>query len=173
MCVFACLSDACQFAPCQRPLLMRKVHSWVVLFDLSRSFYTFPFRVRIVDERARIRRRGRTSVKRTLSPPRVAERHRVRAHGRHRVDEEPLLAESQRPASKRRKRKGSTSGPGNNAPPAPSKKRSPGPNFSLASQVSNNKRSCISLDRCSSARADIVREAKRANCVSFPFVSTR
>ncbi|KAG5319301.1 LDB2 protein, partial [Pseudoatta argentina] len=42
--------------------------------------------------------------------------------------------ESQRPASKRRKRKGSTSGPGNNAPPAPSKKRSPGPNFSLASQ---------------------------------------
>ncbi|XP_044012841.1 LIM domain-binding protein 2 isoform X2 [Aphidius gifuensis] len=42
--------------------------------------------------------------------------------------------ESQRPASKRRKRKGSTSGPGSNAPPAPSKKRSPGPNFSLASQ---------------------------------------
>ncbi|XP_034934915.1 LIM domain-binding protein 2 isoform X2 [Chelonus insularis] len=42
--------------------------------------------------------------------------------------------ESQRPANKRRKRKGSTSGPGNNAPPAPSKKRSPGPNFSLASQ---------------------------------------
>ncbi|XP_066587216.1 LIM domain-binding protein 2-like isoform X2 [Prorops nasuta] len=42
--------------------------------------------------------------------------------------------ESQRPASKRRKRKGSTSGPGNNAPPAPSKKRSPGPNFNLASQ---------------------------------------
>lgn len=47
----------------------------------------------------------------------------------------PLLSESQRPTSKRRKRKGSTSGPGNNAPPAPSKKRSPGPNFSLASQV--------------------------------------
>ncbi|XP_048512332.1 LIM domain-binding protein 1-A isoform X2 [Athalia rosae] len=42
--------------------------------------------------------------------------------------------ESQRPANKRRKRKASTSGPGNNAPPAPSKKRSPGPNFSLASQ---------------------------------------
>nr|XP_050853707.1 LIM domain-binding protein 2 isoform X6 [Vespula vulgaris] len=46
----------------------------------------------------------------------------------------PGKRESQRPASKRRKRKGSTSGPGNNAPPAPSKKRSPGPNFSLASQ---------------------------------------
>ncbi|XP_043266992.1 transcription activator BRG1 isoform X2 [Venturia canescens] len=42
--------------------------------------------------------------------------------------------ESQRPTSKRRKRKGSTSGPGNTAPPAPSKKRSPGPNFALASQ---------------------------------------
>ncbi|KAF9419570.1 hypothetical protein HW555_003848, partial [Spodoptera exigua] len=40
--------------------------------------------------------------------------------------------ESQRPASKRRKRKGS-GGP-NAAPPAPAKKRSPGPNFSLASQ---------------------------------------
>ncbi|XP_047353589.1 LIM domain-binding protein 2 isoform X6 [Vespa velutina] len=46
----------------------------------------------------------------------------------------PGKRESQRPTSKRRKRKGSTSGPGNNAPPAPSKKRSPGPNFSLASQ---------------------------------------
>ncbi|XP_043460995.1 LIM domain-binding protein 2 isoform X4 [Leptopilina heterotoma] len=46
----------------------------------------------------------------------------------------PGKRESQRPASKRRKRKGSTSGPGNNAPPVPSKKRSPGPNFSLASQ---------------------------------------
>ncbi|XP_011298882.1 LIM domain-binding protein 2 isoform X4 [Fopius arisanus] len=46
----------------------------------------------------------------------------------------PGKRESQRPASKRRKRKGSASGPGNNAPPAPSKKRSPGPNFSLASQ---------------------------------------
>ncbi|KZC12172.1 LIM domain-binding protein 2 [Dufourea novaeangliae] len=46
----------------------------------------------------------------------------------------PGKRESQRPASKRRKRKGSTSGPGNNAPPAPSKKRSPGPNFALASQ---------------------------------------
>ncbi|XP_059476012.1 LIM domain-binding protein 2 isoform X3 [Neocloeon triangulifer] len=44
-------------------------------------------------------------------------------------------AESQRPANKRRKRKGSTSGAGaNSAPPAPNKKRSPGPNFSLASQ---------------------------------------
>lgn len=43
--------------------------------------------------------------------------------------------ESQRPANKRRKRKGSTSGGvANNAPPAPNKKRSPGPNFSLASQ---------------------------------------
>ncbi|XP_077290857.1 LIM domain-binding protein 2 Chi isoform X2 [Arctopsyche grandis] len=41
--------------------------------------------------------------------------------------------ESQRPANKRRKRKGSTSG-ANSAPPVPSKKRSPGPNFSLASQ---------------------------------------
>ncbi|KAF4513908.1 UNVERIFIED_CONTAM: hypothetical protein B566_EDAN017649 [Ephemera danica] len=52
---------------------------------------------------------------------------------------EPLTrtvpAESQRPANKRRKRKGSQSGPAaNNAPPAPNKKRSPGPNFSLASQ---------------------------------------
>ncbi|XP_076625787.1 LIM domain-binding protein 2 Chi isoform X5 [Colletes latitarsis] len=46
----------------------------------------------------------------------------------------PGKRESQRPASKRRKRKASASGPGNNAPPAPSKKRSPGPNFSLASQ---------------------------------------
>ncbi|XP_012264351.1 LIM domain-binding protein 2 isoform X4 [Athalia rosae] len=46
----------------------------------------------------------------------------------------PGKRESQRPANKRRKRKASTSGPGNNAPPAPSKKRSPGPNFSLASQ---------------------------------------
>ncbi|XP_018333432.1 LIM domain-binding protein 2 [Agrilus planipennis] len=43
--------------------------------------------------------------------------------------------ESQRPANKRRKRKGSNSGgAANNAPPAPNKKRSPGPNFSLASQ---------------------------------------
>ncbi|CAG5036795.1 unnamed protein product [Parnassius apollo] len=40
--------------------------------------------------------------------------------------------ESQRPASKRRKRKGSAGA--NAAPPAPTKKRSPGPNFSLASQ---------------------------------------
>nr|BAO05324.1 LIM-domain binding protein [Bombyx mori] len=40
--------------------------------------------------------------------------------------------ESQRPASKRRKRKGSAGA--NAAPPAPAKKRSPGPNFSLASQ---------------------------------------
>lgn len=46
------------------------------------------------------------------------------------------VAESQRPANKRRKRKGSNSGgAANNAPPAPNKKRSPGPNFSLASQV--------------------------------------
>ncbi|XP_054259276.1 LIM domain-binding protein 2 isoform X3 [Macrosteles quadrilineatus] len=43
--------------------------------------------------------------------------------------------ESQRPANKRRKRKGSQSGgAANNAPPLPNKKRSPGPNFSLASQ---------------------------------------
>ncbi|XP_063222362.1 LIM domain-binding protein 2 isoform X4 [Bacillus rossius redtenbacheri] len=43
--------------------------------------------------------------------------------------------ESQRPANKRRKRKGSQSGgAANNAPPVPNKKRSPGPNFSLASQ---------------------------------------
>ncbi|XP_031337518.1 LIM domain-binding protein 2 isoform X4 [Photinus pyralis] len=43
--------------------------------------------------------------------------------------------ESQRPANKRRKRKGSNSGGApNNAPPVPNKKRSPGPNFSLASQ---------------------------------------
>ncbi|XP_031785433.1 LIM domain-binding protein 2 isoform X5 [Nasonia vitripennis] len=46
----------------------------------------------------------------------------------------PGKRESQRPTNKRRKRKGSTSGPGNNAPPAPSKKRSPGPNFSLTTQ---------------------------------------
>ncbi|XP_008190347.1 LIM domain-binding protein 2 isoform X2 [Tribolium castaneum] len=43
--------------------------------------------------------------------------------------------ESQRPANKRRKRKGSNSGGApNNATPTPNKKRSPGPNFSLASQ---------------------------------------
>ncbi|KAF7283866.1 hypothetical protein GWI33_022900 [Rhynchophorus ferrugineus] len=43
--------------------------------------------------------------------------------------------ESQRPANKRRKRKGSNSGgAANNATPAPNKKRSPGPNFTLASQ---------------------------------------
>lgn len=47
-----------------------------------------------------------------------------------------LFLDAQRPANKRRKRKGSNSGgPANNAPPVPSKKRSPGPNFSLASQV--------------------------------------
>lgn len=46
------------------------------------------------------------------------------------------LIDAQRPPNKRRKRKGSNSGSGaNNAPPVPSKKRSPGPNFSLASQV--------------------------------------
>lgn len=44
--------------------------------------------------------------------------------------------DAQRPPNKRRKRKGSNSGSGaNSAPPVPSKKRSPGPNFSLASQV--------------------------------------
>ncbi|KAF2903518.1 hypothetical protein ILUMI_02664 [Ignelater luminosus] len=43
--------------------------------------------------------------------------------------------ESQRPANKRRKRKGSNSGgAANSAPPLPNKKRSPGPSFSLASQ---------------------------------------
>ncbi|XP_018901505.1 LIM domain-binding protein 2 isoform X2 [Bemisia tabaci] len=47
----------------------------------------------------------------------------------------PGKRESQRPASKRRKRKGSQSGgAANNTPPVPNKKRSPGPNFSLASQ---------------------------------------
>ncbi|CAH1175573.1 unnamed protein product [Phaedon cochleariae] len=47
----------------------------------------------------------------------------------------PGKRESQRPANKRRKRKGSNSGgAANNATPAPNKKRSPGPNFSLASQ---------------------------------------
>ncbi|XP_053597737.1 LIM domain-binding protein 2 isoform X7 [Microplitis demolitor] len=46
----------------------------------------------------------------------------------------PGKRESQRPANKRRKRKNSSTGPGSNAPPAPSKKRSPGPNFTLASQ---------------------------------------
>ncbi|XP_037041598.1 LIM domain-binding protein 2 isoform X2 [Bradysia coprophila] len=42
--------------------------------------------------------------------------------------------DAQRPPNKRRKRKGSNSGAANNAPPVTSKKRSPGPNFSLASQ---------------------------------------
>ncbi|XP_035907393.1 LIM domain-binding protein 1 isoform X2 [Anopheles stephensi] len=44
--------------------------------------------------------------------------------------------DAQRPANKRRKRKGSSSGAGagNAGPQVPSKKRSPGPNFSLASQ---------------------------------------
>ncbi|XKL64077.1 hypothetical protein PGB90_004163 [Kerria lacca] len=43
--------------------------------------------------------------------------------------------ESQRPTNKRRKRKGSQSSAAtNNTPSAPTKKRSPGPNFSLASQ---------------------------------------
>ncbi|XP_022185229.2 LIM domain-binding protein 2 isoform X4 [Nilaparvata lugens] len=47
----------------------------------------------------------------------------------------PGKRESQRPANKRRKRKGSQGGAAaNNAPPVPNKKRSPGPNFSLASQ---------------------------------------
>lgn len=47
-----------------------------------------------------------------------------------------LCLESQRPANKRRKRKGSQSGgAANSAPALPNKKRSPGPNFSLASQV--------------------------------------
>lgn len=64
---------------------------------------------------------------------------------------DPFLSESQRPASKRRKRKGSTSGPGNNAPPAPSKKRSPGPNFSLASQVSDSNSSVSRANRLEQA----------------------
>lgn len=47
-----------------------------------------------------------------------------------------MTTDAQRPPNKRRKRKGSNSGSGaNSAPPVPSKKRSPGPNFSLASQV--------------------------------------
>lgn len=47
----------------------------------------------------------------------------------------PGKRDAQRPPNKRRKRKGSNSGSGaNSAPPVPSKKRSPGPNFSLASQ---------------------------------------
>ena len=48
------------------------------------------------------------------------------------------IAETSRPAKNRRKRKGATAsaagGPGG---PMGSKKRSPGPNFSLASQVNN------------------------------------
>lgn len=47
--------------------------------------------------------------------------------------------ETQRPPNKRRKRKGSQTGGGaginQTQPAAPNKKRSPGPNFSLASQV--------------------------------------
>lgn len=47
----------------------------------------------------------------------------------------PGKRESQRTTNKRRKRKGSNSGAStNNIPALPSKKRSPGPNFSLASQ---------------------------------------
>ncbi|CRL05663.1 CLUMA_CG018696, isoform B [Clunio marinus] len=43
--------------------------------------------------------------------------------------------DAQRPANKRRKRKGSSGGGvANSTPPVPNKKRSPGPNFSLASQ---------------------------------------
>lgn len=46
------------------------------------------------------------------------------------------VTDAQRPPNKRRKRKGSNSAGGaNNVPPVASKKRSPGPNFSLASQV--------------------------------------
>jgi len=94
---------ACACA-CQRPLIMRKVHSWVVLLSYQ------------------------------CVATHVAKRgQRIRAASC--SWQFPSFPESQRPASKRRKRKGSTSGPGNNAPPAPSKKRSPGPNFSLASQV--------------------------------------
>ena len=59
-----------------------------------------------------------------------------------------VFTETQRPPNKRRKRKGSQTGggagggisgnPGPGAPAVPNnKKRSPGPNFSLASQVSN------------------------------------
>jgi len=103
--VFVCLSmHACACA-CQRPLIMRKVHSWVVLLSLSAcSHYTWP-------------NQWPSGARDIVYSRRSSS-----------------LLESQRPASKRRKRKGSTSGPGNNAPPAP-KKRSPGPNFSLASQV--------------------------------------
>jgi len=46
------------------------------------------------------------------------------------------IKDAQRPANKRRKRKGSSGGGvANSTPPVPNKKRSPGPNFSLASQV--------------------------------------
>ena len=51
------------------------------------------------------------------------------------------ISESQRPPNKRRKRKGSNSagaGAGANPIAPPSKKRSPGPNFALASQASSS-----------------------------------
>lgn len=49
---------------------------------------------------------------------------------------ENSIKDAQRPSNKRRKRKGSSgAGVPNSTPPVPNKKRSPGPNFSLASQV--------------------------------------
>lgn len=52
------------------------------------------------------------------------------------INAENSIKDAQRPSSKRRKRKGSSgAGVPNSTPPAPNKKRSPGPNFSLASQV--------------------------------------
>ncbi|XP_070503416.1 LIM domain-binding protein 2 isoform X4 [Chironomus tepperi] len=47
----------------------------------------------------------------------------------------PGKRDAQRPSNKRRKRKGSSGAVANSTPPVPNKKRSPGPNFSLASQV--------------------------------------
>lgn len=58
-----------------------------------------------------------------------------------------MNTETQRPPNKRRKRKGSQTGGGagiNQAQPAaPNKKRSPGPNFSLASQVTYSVQSIL------------------------------
>ncbi|KAG5673880.1 hypothetical protein PVAND_003887 [Polypedilum vanderplanki] len=47
---------------------------------------------------------------------------------------ENSIKDAQRPTNKRRKRKGSSGGAVANTPPVQNKKRSPGPNFSLASQ---------------------------------------
>lgn len=59
-----------------------------------------------------------------------------RFHQRKLLNSDNSIKDAQRPANKRRKRKGSSGGGvANSTPPAPNKKRSPGPNFSLASQV--------------------------------------